>query len=113
MAATFELKNTTEQQFHFTLVGSDGIDLLFGGEFPSREEAEQAIGDVRTGSLMGHLIAAGKVPAGDSFFVIKNAGGQIIAKSQLFSSQMEFDNTLHQVKDHACIAEITDLTAGS
>ncbi|TCK08553.1 DUF1508 domain-containing protein [Marinobacterium mangrovicola] len=113
MPATFELKTTTEQQFHFTLVGTDGIDLLIGGEYPSRQEAEQAISDVRTGSLMGHLIASGKVPAGDSFFVIKNSGGEIIAKSQLFSSQMDFDSTLHQVKDNACVAEITDLTAGS
>ncbi len=110
MTATFQLTNAGDSLYQFNLVDEKGEILLFGGDHASVESAQQAIAEVRTGSLMGHLIAAAKVPSGDTFFVIKSAAGEILAKSALFNSQMAFDNALHQVKDHACIAEIADLT---
>jgi uncharacterized protein YegP (UPF0339 family) len=85
--------------------------LLLSGDYPNKAAAEQGIKDVKLGSLMGHQIAAGKTPAGETFFVIKDTHGQIIAKSALFADQMLFDNALHAVKDNACIAGISDLTA--
>ena len=48
------------------------------GDYGNKEEALQAIKEVRTGSLMSNQLAAGKVPAGDTFFVIKDAPGAII-----------------------------------
>lgn len=110
MPATIELKRNDDQQFYFHLLDSRNELLMMSAEFPSKESAEKAIADLRTGSLMSHLIAAGKVPAGESFFVIKDNDGGIIAKSILFDSQMVFDNALHTVKDSACIAPVSDLT---
>ncbi|MDP2505527.1 MULTISPECIES: hypothetical protein [unclassified Oceanobacter] len=110
MSATFELKTTISQAFTFELLSSRGHSLLLGGDYPTKAEAEQGIKDVQLGSLMGHQIAAGRTPAGETFFVIKDTQGQIIAKSALFGDQMLFDNALHAVKDNACIAAIADLT---
>lgn len=110
MSAVFELKANDKQGFYFNLVGGSGDILLLSAEYPEKSEAEKAIADVRVGSLMGNQIAAGKTKAGETFFVIKDGSGQIIAKSALFSSQMLFDNALHCVKDNACVAEISDLT---
>ncbi|MFC3607439.1 YegP family protein [Stutzerimonas tarimensis] len=110
MSAVFELKSNSDQQFFFHLLDSKGEVLLLSAEYPSKQEAEKAIQDVRVGSLMSNQIAAGKVAAGDSFFVIKDGVGDVVAKSLLFSSRMVFDNALHAVKDHACVAEISDLT---
>ena len=110
MTTVFELKANDKQEYFFHLVDSSGDVLLLSAEYPEKSAVEKAIADVRVGSLMGNQIAAGKTKAGETFFVIKDGGGQIIAKSILFSSQMLFDNALHCVKDNACIAEITDLT---
>ena len=109
MTAIFEVKANDKQEYYFNLV--DGSDiLLLSAEYPEKSAVEKAIADVRVGSLMGNQIAAGKTKAGETFFVIKDGSGQIIAKSILFGSQMLFDNALHSVKDNACVAEIADLT---
>ncbi len=110
MTAVFELKANDRQQYYFHLVDGAGEILLLSADYPQKPEAEKAIADVRVSSLMGNQIAAGKTKTGETFFVIKDGSGQIIAKSLLFSSQMLFDNALHCVKDNACVAEIADLT---
>jgi uncharacterized protein YegP (UPF0339 family) len=110
MPAIFELKRNDDNQFYFHFLDSNGDLLLMSGEYAAREAAEQAIKDVRVGSLMGEQIASGKVPDGDSFFVIKNSAGDVVVKSILFDSQMVFDNAMHKVRDNACIAEISDKT---
>jgi uncharacterized protein YegP (UPF0339 family) len=110
MAAIFELKSNDDNEYFFHFLNGKGELILMSGEYPDKEQAEQAIKDVRVGSLMSEQIAAGKVPDGDTFFVIKNAAGDILVKSILYGDQMVFDNALHTVKDNACVAEINDLT---
>ena len=110
MPASFELKCNDDKQYYFNYLNSQGEILMMSGQYPDKQEAEQAIKDVRVGSLMGEQLAAGKVPEGDSFFVVKSSTGDILAKSILFSSQMVFDNAFHSMRDNACIAEIMDQT---
>lgn len=110
MTASFELNTNGDGGFYFHFLNGQGELLLMSGEYPDKQQAEQAIQDVKVGSLMSNQIAAGTVPDGDSFFVIKNSMGDILAKSVLFNSRMVFDNALHAVKDNACIAGINDLT---
>jgi uncharacterized protein YegP (UPF0339 family) len=110
MPACFELKSNDDGEFYFHFVDSQGELLLMSREYPDKEQAAQAINDVKVGSLMTNQIAAGTVPDGDAFFVIKDTAGDVLVKSVLFSSRMVFDNALHAVKDNACIAEINDLT---
>jgi len=110
MPATFELKTNDENQYFFNFLNSKGELILMSGDYGNKEEAMQAIKEVRTGSLMSNQIAAGKVPEGDTFFVIKDATGTILVKSVLYNSTMVFDNALHIVKDNACVADIVDLT---
>ena len=110
MSATFELKTNNENQYLFNFLNSKGELILMSGDYDNKEEAVQAIKEVRTGSLMGNQIAASRIPEGDTFFVIKDSTGTIIVKSVLYNSAMMFDNALHTVKDNACVAEIVDLT---
>ncbi|MCQ8181202.1 DUF1508 domain-containing protein [Methylomonas sp. SURF-1] len=111
MPATFELKTNDDNQYFFHFLNGKGELILMSADYGNKDEALEAIKEVRTGSLMSHQIAAGKVPEGDTFFVIKDTKGDIIVKSVLYSSAMVFDNALHTVKDNACVAEIVDLTA--
>jgi len=110
MPATFELKTNDSNAFYFNFLNSSGELLLISGDYEKKEEAEKAIKEVQTGSLMSEQIAAGQVQEGNTFFVIKDADGDVLVKSILFDSRMIFDNALHLVKDNACIAEINDLT---
>lgn len=110
MPATFELKCNDDSQYFFNFLDSTSELLLMSGGFKEKSEAEQAIKDVKLGSLMNEHIAAGQAKEGGSFFVIKNSNGDVLVKSILFENQMLFDNGLHSVKDNACVAEIKDLT---
>jgi uncharacterized protein YegP (UPF0339 family) len=110
MTASFELKTNEDGQFYFYFLDHEGELLMMSGEYPDKQQAEQAINDVKVGSLMSNQIAAGSIPDGDTFFVIKDTAGDVLVKSILFDSRMVFDNALHTVKDNACIAEISDLT---
>lgn len=110
MPALFELKSNDDGCFFFNFVTNKGDLLLMSGEYEDKDDVLQAIKDVKVGSLMSEQIAAGKVPEGDSFFVIKNKAGEILVKSILFDDQMVFDNALHAVKDNACVADVNDLT---
>ena len=108
MSALFALKLKDDGQYHFHFINGNGEMLLMSGDYANKDDAEKAIKDVKVGSLMSQQIAAGKVPSGEIFFVIKDDTGQIIAKSILFDNQMTFDNALHAVKDNACIADICE-----
>lgn len=110
MSASFELKSNNDGQYYFHFLDGEGELLMMSGEYPDKQQAEQAIQDVKVGSLMSNQIAAGAVPDGNTFFVIKDTSGDVLVKSVLFESRMIFDNALHMVKDSACIAEINDLT---
>ena len=110
MPAIFELKTNDSNAFYFNFLNSTGELILISGDYEKKEDAEKAIKDVQTGSLMSEQIAAGRVPEGNTFFLIKDAEGDVLVKSVLFESRMIFDNALHSVKDNACIAEINDLT---
>lgn len=110
MSTRFLLTRDEEQRYFVNLVDTAGELLLIGGTYADRDEAEAAIKEIRVGTLMSNQIGASKTPKGETFFYIKNPTGQVIAKSQLFSSAMLFDNALHKVKDDTCIAELTDLT---
>lgn len=110
MAAFFELRKNNDERFYFHFFDRNGDLVLMSGDYREKEQAEQAIKDVKLGSLMSNQIAAGTVPDGETFFVIKDAAGNILVKSVLFDSRMVFDNALHSVKDNACVAEISDLT---
>jgi len=110
MPAVFELKTNDDGQYIFNFIDSKGEMLMMSGEYEDKTEAENAINDVRVGSLMSEQISAGQVPDGETFFVIKDSHGQVLVKSILFDSRMVFDNALHSVKDNACIAEINDLS---
>ncbi|MCG8313083.1 MAG: hypothetical protein MI976_07695 [Pseudomonadales bacterium] len=108
MAAIFELKTNADGLYEFHFINSKGKMVLMSAEYESKSDAEKAIKEVRVGSLMSQQIAKGKTRDGDSFFVIKDSMGNVIAKSVLFDNEMVFDAALHSVKDNACVAEITE-----
>jgi uncharacterized protein YegP (UPF0339 family) len=71
MPATFELKTNDENQYLFNFLNSKGELIMMSGDYANKEEAMQAIKEVRTGSLMGNQIAAIKIPEGDTFLSSK------------------------------------------
>lgn len=110
MPARFQLMQNDQDHYFFHLVDDQDALVLMSGDYDHKDEAMQAIKDVKVGSLTANQIAAGKVPAGETFFVITDQHGDILVKSVLFNDRMDFDHALHLVKDNTCVAAIQDLT---
>lgn len=110
MSVSFVLQQDVNKEFFFNFLDSNDEIVLISATYPAKEEAEAAIKDVQTNSLISQFLAAGKTPNEEMFFVIKDKDGGVLVKSSLYTSSMKFDNALHLVKDNACIAEIKDLT---
>ena len=113
MNVSFVLQQNTNNEYFFHFLDSNDEIVLFSDTYPDREAAEAAIKDVQTNSLISQFLAAGKTPNNEMFFVIKDKDGGVLVKSNLYTSNMKFDNALHCVKDNACIAETKDLTTSS
>lgn len=107
MTHEFQISTVADGYFQFTFVNGTGERVLSSPEFETRELVEEAVQAVRLGSLMSQQIAKGKTPEGSWFFLIKDSGGEVIAKSGLYSNEMSFDNALHNVRENACVAAMT------
>ncbi|MGH1460719.1 MAG: hypothetical protein ACRBB6_01665 [Neptuniibacter sp.] len=107
MPAEFKVQPFTEGQFKFEFVNANGEQVMLSATFPDEEKTEKAIQDVRVGSMMSQFIAKGQTAQGDFYFIVKDTNGTELAKSVTYSSEMQFDNALHNFRDTACIAEIS------
>ncbi len=106
MGATFHITTVEDGFYRFNYRNGQGESVLVSPEFENRSLLEQAIQQVRVGSLMSQQIAKGRTPGGEFFFMIKDGDGQVVAKSILFDTEMLFDNALHNVRENACVAEM-------
>ncbi|HBS41735.1 MAG TPA: DUF1508 domain-containing protein [Oceanospirillales bacterium] len=107
MPFTFEISPAEQGLQHFRLLDGQGNTLILGGEYETKELTESVIQKVRVGSMMSQFIAKCATPDGGMFFVIKDESGTVLAKSELFENEMDFNNTLHKVRESACIAQIS------
>jgi len=106
MSSYFELSTGEGGIFQFEFFNSKGDKLMESAEFASLADAEKAIQEVRVGSMMSEMIAVGSGPEGTKFFVIKNQSGDVLVRSVLFENELVFNNSLHTVRDNACIADV-------
>lgn len=107
--SAFQVSTVEDGYFQFSYINSQGESVLTSPEFETQDRVEQAIQDVRVGSLMSQQIAKGKTPEGGFFFLIRDSQGQVVARSILFETEMTFDNALHNVRENACVAGVTYL----
>ncbi|MBM95963.1 MAG: DUF1508 domain-containing protein [Oceanospirillaceae bacterium] len=107
MAAEFKVTSDEQGLFHFVYFNGRGERLMSGPTFSDRRLTDQAIQEVRVGSMMSQFISKGQTADGDLYFRISNQNGETVAQSVTFDNEMVFNNALHQVRDGACVATVT------
>lgn len=112
MAATLRITQGTEKgTFRFSYITGTGEELMQSPTFSSKAELDQAVSDLRLGSMMSERISVVLGDDGRKYFQIENLRGQSISRSIGFDSEMLFNNALHSVRTDACVAQIADETA--
>lgn len=110
MAAKFDLKRTSDQQFMFNLKASNGEIILTSERYVSKSGAENGIESVRTNAPKDERYDRLTARDDSPYFVLKAANHEVIGKSEMYSSEAAMENGIESVKANGPSAEINDMT---
>ncbi len=112
MAGKFELKQSKNGEFTFSLKASNGQVVLAASEtYTSKKAASNGIESVRKHAAKDAAFERRTAASGQPYFVLKASNGQLIGKSQMYASTRSMENGIVSVKTNAASATVSDLTA--
>jgi uncharacterized protein len=111
VAGKFELKKTDRGQFMFNLKAGNQQVILTSELYRDKAGAQNGADSVKRHAGSDANYERKTSSKGDPYFVLKAANGQIIGKSEMYSSPAAVENGIASVKNNGPAAEISDLTA--
>lgn len=112
MGGVFELKQASNGQFMFNLRAGNGEIILTSPIYKTRIHAEEAIGSVRVSAPLDARYERRIANPGEHYFVLKNAAGEVLARSELYRSEQALENGIAAAQRNAPDARFRDLSAG-
>lgn len=110
MAAKYELKKTSDDQFLFNLKAPNGEAILTSERYTEKASAKNGIQSVRKNSPLDSRYDRRESVRGEPYFVLKAANGEPIGRSEMYSSVSAMENGIESVKTNGPDAELEDLT---
>ena len=110
MAATFDLKQGGSGQFMFNLKAGNGEVILTSELYKQKQSAIAGIDSVKANAGDDTRYERKKAKNGQPFFVLTATNGQIIGKSEMYSSVSAMENGIQSVKQNGPVAAIEDST---
>jgi len=111
MAAKFDLKLTSDDQFMFNLKASNGEVILTSETYREKSSAEGGIESVRKNAADDARFDRRVAKNGEPYFVLKAGNGEIIGSSEMYSSTASMEKGIASVKANAPAAVVNDETA--
>lgn len=111
MAGKFELKKSNSGQFMFNLKAANGQVVLTSELYKVKTSAEGGIESVKKHAGDDGNYERKLSQKSEPYFVLKASNGQVIGKSEMYSSSAAMENGIASVKTNAPTANIQDLTA--
>jgi uncharacterized protein YegP (UPF0339 family) len=110
MAATFDLKQGGSGQFMFNLKAGNGEVILTSELYKQKQSAIAGIDSVKANAGDDARYERKTAKNGQPFFVLTATNGQIIGKSEMYSSVSAMENGIQSVKNNGPVAAIEDST---
>jgi uncharacterized protein YegP (UPF0339 family) len=110
MAGKFELKKTTDGQFHFNLKAGNGETILSSETYSAKNSAENGIASVRANAALDAQYERKTSAANEPYFVLKATNQEVIGRSEMYSSATAMESGIASVKSNAPGATMFDLT---
>lgn len=110
MAAKYELKKTSNGEYLFNLKAGNGEIVLTSERYVSKSGAQGGIEAVRVNSPIDSRYDRRTSSAEQPYFVLKAGNGEIIGRSEMYSSTAARENGIQSVKSNGPTAPVTDLT---
>jgi uncharacterized protein len=111
MAGKFEVKQLDNGQFMFNLKAGNGQIILTSQRYQAKASAQDGAASVKAHAVDDAYFERKTSAAGEPYFVVKAANGQVIGQSEMYSSAAAMENGIASVKANAPEAEVVDLTA--
>ena len=110
MAGKFEIKKSSDNQFYFNLKAGNGEIILTSEMYRAKSSAENGITSVKTNAPIDSRYDRKTATNGQFYFNLKAANGEVIGKSEMYTTSSARDNGIESVKRNAPEASIVDLT---
>jgi uncharacterized protein len=110
MAGKFELKKSKNDKFYFSLVASNGQNILQSEMYESKASAQNGIESVKKNSADASRFEKLASTKGEPYFVLKAGNHQVIGQSQMYASEKARDGGIESCMNHAQGAAVDDQT---
>ena len=109
MPGKFELKTSSNGKFHFNLKAGNG-QIIFSSEmYDTKAAAETGIASVVKNAGEEARYERRKAANDEPFFVLKAGNGEVIGRSETYSSDAALENGIESVKTNAPGAKIEEI----
>jgi uncharacterized protein len=109
MPGAFEIKQTHNRQFMFNLKAGNGEIILTSRTYNAKAGAQEGIAAVRTNAPIDARYERRQANPGEPYFVVKAADGEVLGRSELYSSVAAMENGMTAVQRAAPDAAVRDL----
>ncbi|TQI81673.1 hypothetical protein FHU10_3396 [Serratia fonticola] len=106
----YELKKSSNGQYHFTLKASNGEIILSSEMYASKASAENGIASVQTNAPHETQFEVKVSSNSKPYFVLKAKNHQVIGTSQMYSSESAAKNGVQSVMKNGPTTDIRDLS---
>ncbi len=108
MAGKFEVKQTENGQYMFNLKAGNGQIILTSQRYQAKDGALKGVESVKAHAADDANFERKTSAAGEPYFVLKAANGQIIGQSEMYTSAAACENGIASVKANAPDALVAD-----
>lgn len=108
MSGTFELKKSANGQFMFNLKAGNNQVILTSELYGDKTGAQNGIDSVKKHAGSDASYERKTSVKGEPYFVLKAANGQIIGKSEMYSSASAMEAGIASVKSNGAGAAMLD-----
>lgn len=112
MAGYFELKNAANGKFSFNLKAGNHEVILSSQSYESKKSAEGGVASVQKNSQDDARYERKTAKDGSTYFTLNATNGQVIGKSEMYSSASSMENGIKSVKTNGSTTVVKDLTTG-
>ena len=108
MAGKYDLKKTSDDQFMFNLKAGNGEIILTSERYKAKASAENGIRSVQENSQDDARFDRLESKSDQPYFTLKAGNGEVIGRSEMYSSTSARDNGIESVKKNGPTTNIDD-----
>jgi uncharacterized protein YegP (UPF0339 family) len=110
MAGKFEVTQSKNGKYMFNLKAGNGQIILTSQMYETKTSAIQGVESCKKNSAADERFERAESTSGQPYFNLKATNGQVVGRSEMYSSVAARDNGIASVKTNAPDADIKDLT---